>query len=196
MKTSYKMFIVLTLVTILSGGLLSALNNVTEPRIKEHRANELKAAIADVLPAHDYYDEISKGPMILYVGKTKSDSKTVGIATRLIGSGFQGKISIMVGIKPDFTKLTGFKVLEQLETPGLGTKIVEDPSNKSKPFWFPEQFIGLTFKPSITVIKNIKPTKPNEIQAISGATISSKAVVDILNGQLPDIQNVYDAKSR
>ena len=196
MNTSVKMFIVLTLITVLSGGLLSALNNITEPRIKEHRARELKAAIAEVLPAHDYYDEISKGPVILYVGKKQQDSQTVGVATRLIGSGFQGKISIMVGVQPDFKQLTGFKVLEQIETPGLGTKIVVDPSNKAKPFWFPEQFKGLTIKPSITVIKNVKPTKPYEIQAISGATISSKAVVDILNSQLPNIQSVYSAKSR
>lgn len=196
MKTSYKMFIVLTLITILSGGLLSALNNVTEPRIELHRARELKAAIAEVLPAHDYYDEISKGAVTLYLGKKKKDDQTVGVAVRLIGSGFQGKIAMMIGIKPDFTKLTGFRVLEQVETPGLGTKIVVDPSNKSKPFWFPEQFKGLTFKPSITVIKNVKPTKPNEIQAISGATISSKAVVSILNAQLPDIQKIYNAKSR
>ncbi len=196
MKTSTKMFIVLTLITILSGGLLSALNNVTAPRIEQHRIRELKAAIADVLPAHDYYDEISKGEVTLYIGKKKEDSATVGVATRLIGSGFQGKISIMVGIKPDFSELTGFKVLEQVETPGLGTKIVEDPSNKANIFWFPEQFIGLTFKPAITVVKNIKPTKPTEIQAISGATISSKAIVAILNSQLQQVQEVYQAKTR
>lgn len=196
MKTSYKMFIVLTLITVLSGGLLSALNNITEPRIKQHRARELKAAIADVLPAHDYYDEISNNMVTLYIGKKKADSQTVGVATRLIGSGFQGKISIMVGIKPDFSELTGFKVLEQVETPGLGTKIVVDPSNKSKPFWFPEQFKGLAFKPSITVIKNVKPSQPNEVQAISGATISSEAVVSILNSQLPEIQEVFEAENK
>ncbi len=196
MKTSYRIFITLTLISILSGGLLSALNNVTEPRIKQHRVRALKAAISEVLPAYDYYEEISKGPVTLYVGKKKPDGETVGIATRLIGSGFQGKISIMVGIKPDFKQLSGFKVLEQVETPGLGTKIVVDPSNKDNPFWFPEQFKGLTFLPAITVIKNIKPSKPAEVQAISGATISSKAVVSILNSQLPEIQTIYKAKVR
>lgn len=196
MNTSTKMFIVLTLITIMSGGFLSALNNVTEPRIKQHRARELKAAITEVLPAHDYYDEISKGAITLYVGKQKPDDTVVGVATRLVGSGFQGKIAIMVGITPGFKKLTGFKVLEQVETPGLGTKIVVDPSNKEDPFWFPEQFEGLTFKPTITVIKNVKPSKPNEIQAITGATISSKAIVNILNNQLPEIQAVYKARSR
>lgn len=196
MKTSTKMFIVLTFISLLSGGLLSALNNVTAPRIEQHRLRELKAAIAVVLPNHDYYEEVSKGDVVLYIGKKKEGSETIGVATRLIGAGFQGKISIMVGIDPDFTKLTGFKVLEQAETPGLGTKIVEDPSNKDNVFWFPEQFIGLTFKPEITVIKNVKPSKPAEIQAISGATISSKAIVDILNNQLQQVQDVYQAKSR
>ncbi|MBU2646061.1 RnfABCDGE type electron transport complex subunit G [bacterium] len=196
MKTSYKMFIVLTLIALLSGGLLSALNNVTEPRIERHRVEELKAAISEVLPAHDFYEEISQGAVTLYVGKKKEGSETVGVATRLIGSGFQGKVSIMVGIKPDFSELTGFKVLEQVETPGLGTKIVEDPSNKTNAFWFPEQFKGLQFKPEITVVKNIKPSKPTEVQAIAGATISSKAVVAILNQQLQQVQDVYQSKAR
>lgn len=191
MKTSVKMFVVLTLIAVLSGGLLSALNSVTEPHIKAHRARELKAAIAEVLPPYDYYDRYSKGLVTLYVGMDKESGQPVGVATRLIGNGFQGKISVMIGIKPDFNELTGFRVLEQVETPGLGTKIVVDPSNKTDPFWFPEQFKGLQFNPSITVIKNVKPSKPNEVQAISGATISSKAVVSILNSQLPGIQAVY-----
>jgi len=196
MKTSLRMFIVLTLVSLLSGGLLSSLNSITAPRIKAHQDNELKAAIAEVLPKYDYYDVISKGPVTLYVGKLRASGETVGVATRIVGNGFQGKISMMIGIAPDFSRLTGFKVLEQVETPGLGTKIVVDPSSKTDPFWFPQQFKGLTVKPAITVIKNVKPTKPNEIQAISGATISSNAVVAILNGQLPEVQAVYQTAGK
>ena len=58
---------------------------------------------------------------------------------------FKVNISIMVGVDPTFTSITGMKVLEQIETPGLGTKIVEDPSNKTNPFWFPEQFGGVQY---------------------------------------------------
>jgi electron transport complex protein RnfG len=83
------------------------------------------------------------------------------------------------------------KVLEQVETPGLGTKIVEDPSNKENPFWFPEQFNGLQIFPQIDVVKNAKPSTPNEIQAISGATISSQAIARILNDNISQIKDQY-----
>ncbi|MCP4751345.1 MAG: RnfABCDGE type electron transport complex subunit G [Proteobacteria bacterium] len=196
MRTSTKMFIVLTLISVCSGGLLSALNNVTAPRIKEHKLRELKASIADVLPKHDYYDEISKGPVTLYVGKKNEMENPVGVAFRVVGSGFQGKISIMVGVKPDFKELVGIKVLEHAETPGLGDKIVEDPSSQTDPFWFSTQFKDLKIEPRITVIKNVKPSKPAEIQAISGATISSKAIVKILNNEIGIAKGVYRSKNR
>jgi len=195
MKDNYRMFIVLTAITILSGGLLAALDGVTAPIIQSHRLNELRAAISDVLPPHEFYEEISRDRIDLYVGRNKEGEEPIGIAFRVIGSGFQGKISIMVGVKPDFSELTGIKVLEQGETPGLGTKIVADPSNKTDPLWFPEQFKGLKIRPRITVVKNAKPSKPTEIQAISGATISSKAVVQILNEQIQDAKSAYRNES-
>ena len=67
----------------------------------------------------------------------------------------------------------GLEVLEQVETPGLGTKVTEEP--------FTSQFVNLNVNPEITWVKGIKPQNPNEIQAITGATISSKAIVRIIN---------------
>ena len=113
MKTSLKMIAVLTFITILSGGLLSSLDSITAPRIKAFRLQELKASIADVLPSYDYYEEIAQGQTVLYVGKKKGEAEPVGIAFRAVGSGFQGKISIMVGIEPTFTKLTGIKIIRK-----------------------------------------------------------------------------------
>jgi len=194
MKTALHMFAILTVIAILSGGLLSAWNDVTAPRIAEHRLRELKAAIAEVLPAYDDYEEISAGKYTLYVGK-KSDGETpVGVALRVIGGGFQGKIAIMVGVSPDFATITGMKVLEQIETPGLGTKIVEDSSKEENPFWFPEQFKGKKLVPGIIAVKNRKPANDSEIQAISGATISSEKVVNIINREVSKAKKLYDTK--
>ncbi len=194
MKTPVKMFIVLTAITVLSGGVLAGLDSVTAPAIKLNRMKELKAAISDVLPKYDYYDEIVGGKMVLYVGRNKGEEVPVGVAFRVIGNGFQGKISIMVGVKADFLEMTGLKVLQQMETPGLGTKIVEDPSDDENPYWFPDQFKGLKPEPMIEMVKNIEPTKPTEIQAISGATISSKAVVKILNENIVIAKKLYQSK--
>jgi electron transport complex protein RnfG len=188
------MIVVLTVLTMVAGGVLSYWDGITRPRIEAYRLEQLKKAIAEVLPDHESYDEVKADGMILYVGKKSNDPEPVGVAFEAIGNGFQGKISIMVGISLDFKKINAIKILEQLETPGLGTKIVEDPSNKDDRFWFPNQFKNLSTEPQINVVKNIKPAKPNEIQAITGATISSAAIATILNNEIQKAKSIYQLK--
>lgn len=194
MNLTTKMIVVLTVLTMVAGGVLSYWDGITRPRIEAYRLEQLKQAIAEVLPAHESYDEVKADGMILYVGKKSNDPEPVGVAFEAIGNGFQGKISIMVGISLDFKKINAIKILEQLETPGLGTKIVEDPSNKEDRFWFPNQFKNLTTEPQIDVVKNIKPGKPNEIQAITGATISSVAIATILDDGIQKAKSIYQSK--
>ena len=194
MSLSTKMIVVLTAITILSGAILSTWDNITKPAIEAYKLQELQKAIAEVLPQFDAYEEIKAGDMILYIGILEDIPEPNGIAFEAVGNGFQGKISIMVGMKNDFSEIFGIKILEQIETPGLGTKIVEDPSNKKDPFWWSNQFQGLHTNPEIGVVKNIKPTKPTDIQAITGATISSQAVVNILNAQISQAKNIYLSK--
>ena len=194
MNLTTKMIIVLTVLTMVAGGILSSWDGFTRPRIEAYKLQELKKAIVEVLPVYESYEEVESDGMILYVAKDSSGSDTVGIAFEAIGNGFQGKISIMVGINPDFSEISGIKILEQIETPGLGTKIVDDPSNKSDPYWFSNQFKNLKTIPQIEVVKNIKPTKPTEIQAITGATISSKAVTKIINDKILTAKSIYQNK--
>lgn len=190
---SVRMILVLTLITLLSGGILAGWDLYTKPKVAFHREQALKAAIAEVLPAHDTYETRDTEAGTLYIG-TKTDSDLpVGIAFMAVGSGFQGELRIMVGLSPDLTQLTGIKVLEQIETPGLGTKIVVDPSNKQDPFWFPAQFKGVHVAPEIIALKNAKPSTNNEVQGITGATISSKAVTRILNERIADVQAILAA---
>jgi electron transport complex protein RnfG len=66
-------------------------------------------------------------------------------------------------------------VLESVETPGLGGEIVSRA--------FKGQFASLEFMPEIECVKG-KKEKPNEIEAITGATISSMSVANILNRKL------------
>jgi electron transport complex protein RnfG len=189
------MILVLTVITIFSGGILSTWDGFTKPKIEAYKLQELKKAIAEVLPPHDNYKEMQKGALKLYVAAKDDSVDPVGVALEAVGSGFQGKISIMLGVTTDFTEITGIKILEQIETPGLGTKIVEDPSNKEDPFWFTNQFKRLKTVPQIEVIKNIKPSQPTEIQAITGATISSKAVATILNNYIELAKQTYQENS-
>jgi len=188
------MILVLTIITTLVGGVLSAWDGFTQPRIEQHRIEALKAAIADVLPEYEHYEEVQSGGMTFYVGKD-AGGNTVGIAFQAVGSGFQGEISMMVGVEPDFTNITGLTILSQVETPGLGTKIVEDPTNKENPDWFTDQFVDAETQPEIQALKNEQPDAPTEVAAITGATISSKAVVDILNSTLDGAKQAYNSEA-
>ena len=89
----------------------------------------------------------------------------------------------MVGLSLDYLKLKGIKVLEQNETPGLGNRIKEPQ--------FEDQFKGLEITPKVEYIKYRKPEKPNQIQAITGATISSDAVAKNINNAVAKVLKVF-----
>ena len=90
------------------------------------------------------------------------------------GPGFQDTIAILYGYKPAETLVVGMEVLESRETPGLGDKIYKDAE------WV-GAFSALSIDPEIVAVKNGTRSDANEIDAITGATISSKAVVRIIN---------------
>lgn len=193
MSLSTRMILVLTLITLLSGAILAGWDSFTKPKVEFHRQEALKKAIAEVLPAHDHYETIESEDITLYLARSGEMKSLIGIAFQASGSGFQGEVRIMVGAEPGFENLTGIKVLEQIETPGLGTKIVDDPSNKDNPLWWPEQFKGIATRPEIVVLKNATPSAPNEIQGITGATITSKAVAQIIGKDLERAREVFDS---
>ncbi len=176
MNSIVKMFLNLTVIGVLSGVILAGVYNLANPLILINRQKELEEAIFVVLPAAVGYDTIELGSgkesFTVYRG-TGADGEPVGVAYKAEGVGFQANIVIMVGLDMDYFKLKGIKVLEQLETPGLGNRINEPE--------FEGQFAGVDIKPRVEYIKYRKPEKPNQIQAITGATISSDAVVKNIN---------------
>lgn len=176
MNKIVKMVLVLSITGAVSGGILAQVFHFADPLIQENRKKELREAIFVVLTEAKDYTTLEKGndkeKIVVYKG-IDADGKLVGIAFIADGGGFQGNIRIMVGLSTDYLKLKGIKVLEQNETPGLGNRIKEPA--------FEDQFRGLEIKPKVEYIKYRKPEKPNQIQAITGATISSEAVVKNIN---------------
>ena len=85
--------------------------------------------------------------------------------------GYAGEITIMIGIEKPSMKITGVKILNQKETPGLGAKCTEPA--------FLNQFISKDLHQNLLVSKDAQ--KPQEIQAITASTITSKAVVTGIN---------------
>jgi electron transport complex protein RnfG len=197
-----QMFAVLILVGALSGLVLAASYSITKPLIDRHDAEELKDSIFVVLPGVDRYEKIDTPQLELYRG-FRADDSVAGYAFVAEGSGFQGAIRMMVGIDAELKNLLGMRVLAQAETPGLGAKITEEKFQAQfehlSPAWSDslsaaspgqgDEEEGATPTPVeipkyLTYVKNITPDKPNEIQAITGATISSEAVISTINQHL------------
>lgn len=190
-----KMIIVLTVIGLFSGGVLAVLDGYTKPKIELYKQETRDAAVKDVMPSYDRIQEktLGEGDMAKSFFVAYKQDIPVAVAFEASGSGFQSQLTFMLGVTPDFSQITGLKILDQKETPGLGTKIENDPSN-DEPAWFISQFKNLKTKPQITYVKNAKPSKDNEIMAITGATISSKAVVGILNKDIKAAQQIWNKK--
>ena len=182
MNSTAKIIIVLTLITVISGGVLAVLDTYTKPRIEAYQNQLKKEAVSEVLLDNVKVETLEKNNLTYY--KATKNKKVVAYAFQASGGGYQSELVVMVGVTADFSEIIAAKIISQVETPGLGTKIENDSSNKEHPTWFMDQFKGLKINPAITYVKNAKPSKDTEVQAITGATISSAAIVDILNKQI------------
>jgi electron transport complex protein RnfG len=171
----------LTIIGIIAGGSLSLVNNWAAPKIAANQKAETERAIYLVHLDGKRYEEIKNAGFEVYKVYNESDS-SVGYSLVYSGNGFQGKIKLMIGLTEDLNKITSIEVLEQSETPGLGTKILEPP--------YKDQYKGLTPDPSIKLVKGVEPSNPNEVQSITGATISSRAVVAIVNEGITKLKAV------
>jgi len=194
------MILTLSIVGIISGAALVGVYQYTHPLIEKNKEEALQRAIFEVLPeAKDYdvitYNTVTKEVLlrekdyrsttekekVVYRGLDSSGAP-IGYALEGEGAGYQGEIKIMIGIDPGLNNTIGIEILESVETPGLGAKITSP--------WFKDQFNNLKILPLVELIKNKLPFKPNQVQAITGATISSQAVVDIVNKTLKQVREI------
>ncbi len=178
MNNSTKMIIALTIVSLIAGFTLSFAYEFFKDRIADNAVKALNQSLNEVVPNAISKEEIySTNEMIIYKVYDKDlnqqDKNLLGYAIVTYASGYQGSIKILVSVNTDFTKIITFRVLEHSETPGLGGNII----NKD----FISQYEGLSTEKNIIVLKGPANKENNEISAISGATISSKAVTKALN---------------
>lgn len=179
-----QMLLVLTSIGIIAGGLLAMVNDWASPLIAANKKAETEAAIFRVQSEGKSYEKINNAGFEVYKVMSE-DSQVIGYALVYEGNGFQGKIRLICGLTEDLEKIKSMEILEQVETPGLGTKVTETP--------FTDQFKMLQTSPTINWVKGVPPSEPNEIQAITGATISSKAVVAIINNGISQMKKLRDA---
>ena len=163
----FKVAIILFAITAVAAAILASVNNVTAPVIAENERKAQEIAMKAVLPDASSFDKVEFTPT---ENSTVSEiySSDAGFAVKVAPKGYGGAISMIVGVDNDL-KVTGIEIISQSETAGLGAKCTDSG--------FKAQFVGKT--ENITVTKN--GAKENEIDAISSATITSKAVTKGVN---------------
>ncbi len=186
--SAIRMMATLAFAGAMSGLVLVGTYQLTAPRIARNRAEALAKAVYNVLPGATSQapvvlrdgralaiskDDIQDGEVAAWAGRDDA-GELVGYAIPAQGVGFQDVVALIYGFDPDRRRVIGMEVLESKETPGLGDKIIKDAK------WV-AQFSDLAVDPPPKAVKKGKGTgAPNEIDAISGATISSNAVVKII----------------
>jgi electron transport complex protein RnfG len=184
--TSTRLITTLGLAGLFSGLVLVGVYELTLPLILANQARALQEAVFKVLPGIERMEEMTvtdrglaptqegqDADDVVYAGYDASD-QLLGYAIPGEGAGFQDTIRLIYGYKPTERVIIGMEVLESRETPGLGDKIIKDAA-------FRESFGSLAVDPEIVPVAPGAKSSSNEIDTITGATISSKAVVKIIN---------------
>ena len=165
--------VILTLICIIAAGGLAVTNSITKDRIAQKELEDQKAAMSRIIPADGY---ISKKATLdgkeyeFYIAET--GGQTIGYLFSVSNFGYGGQVKVMTGVDTS-GKIAAVEVLSAGdETPGLGGNSLKES------FW--KEFIGK--KGQLTVSKNASDS--SEIQAITGATITSRSVVKSVNTAL------------
>ncbi len=198
--STFQLVATLAVAGALAGLLIVLVNQHTKPIIDKYKAEQLRKAVYEVLPGAEHYDTyyLVDGSLSLSLpeGAKESDFKRVyvgytaagqrlGVAVSRGESGFQDVVQIIFGFDHVTGKLTGMKVLDSKETPGLGDKIYKDKA-------FVDQFFAGPETPLVPVKSGAGKGLPNEIDTITGATISSKTVIGIINHGLEEWKPILD----
>jgi len=170
MRELITMVVVLTVLAVLSGGLLSGLRNATAARIEVQQLKFVKGpAIKAILkgvsndPIKDRF-AIKDGETERKVFVGKFDDKANTVVLESFGKGYGGDIGLMVAINMEDDTIVGAGVTTHSETPGLGATAKDDPG-------FVSQFKGLPIEETFKVTND-----GGKVNALSGATITSRAV--------------------
>ena len=159
---------------------LSITNKVTVKKIAELEAANSKKNMQSLIDA-DNFEECENGEVTYYAAI--NGGKTAAYIFTESSKGYGGDVSVMTAIKPDGT-VAGVAILDVSgETPGLG-------QNAAKESFF-SQYIGL--KNGVSVLKNGAKAENNEVDAVTGATITSTAVTRAVNKALDDFEKVKEA---
>jgi electron transport complex protein RnfG len=195
--------ITLALICFATASLLSGVYFLTRPKILQQKQKAQEEALKEVVPSAEYFEPITEDNKVIYFKAYASSDKRklLGYAFKTEAQGYSSTIEAMAGMDTK-GKISGIKILAQNETPGLGAKINEVlvaktlwqaigeyfSSEKRKDQisaepWFCAQFKGKNIEDLVVV----KTQTDKNIQAITGATISSEGLTDSVREKAKEI---------
>ncbi len=183
-------WLVLVLATVF-GTALAGIQSKLGPVIEANKVRETMEKIPGLVPVKKGSESLIITPRVIDIRKNGGqkfytvydvalkDGSPAGHVAKAAGQGYADKIEVLIGLSAGGHTITGLFVLDQKETPGLGNKIIE----KS----WRDQFVDQPSDRPLMVVKGGTGAS-YEIDAISGATISSRSVAGIVNTTIADIK--------
>ena len=183
-STLLNMVLVLTIIAVVTAAALAFLNNVTKGPIADAKKAKTEAAVKEVLPPEigdvkpvkdsvkiKFDGDKDMSTVYCYIVKDDND-ELIGVAVESsTEKGFSGHLGVMVGFDAE-GNITGYNVLETQETPGLGSKAGE---------WFQKDGKGCVIGKNPATNKMTVVKDGGEVEAITAATISSRAFCDAID---------------
>ncbi len=164
MKEFIRFSFVLGLICLVTGSSLAVVNLFTKPRIEQQKLKQEQDALKSVLPKADEFSKVNDR-IFYYIAY--QDKQIIGFVLKSSNKGYSSVIEILTGVDTNLN-IVNVKILTQSETPGLGSRI------ESKDF--------------LMQFQNKNLVQLNNVDAITGATVSSKAVIDSIEKSLGDFK--------
>lgn len=187
-STFINMVVVLFAVTLIASTAVGYVHDLTAGEIEKAKQAKQENAIRQVIPGEfnnnpnmEVWKKQTKDGGELEFYPAKKDGQLIGTAVKTYtNNGFGGQVWLMVGFNPDGT-IYNYSVLEHKETPGLGSKM---------DLWFTKEGRGniVGKKPGTTGLKVTKDG--GDVDAITAATISSRAFLDAINRAASEFEGV------
>ena len=175
MKEMIRYGFILAVICIVAGGLLAGMNSLTKARILAQAQTEEENSLKEVFSEGADFEAVKSQEEVIYYKALDRQGRLAGVAFKTSGKGYSSIIETMVGMLNDGT-ITAIKVLSQNETPGLGAQVSESK--------FTDQFAN----------KSVQAL--SDVEAITGATISSRAVIDSVEKKAEEIKGLIKDEPR
>ena len=213
LESKFYPIVFMLILTIVFVGILSAFYRTSEKGIKEYQQQIYKLQILSLFAGtlnaltgietaelinpvrvnenfHAYITELElprelKTISTKYYTASTMEDNLLGYCFDISGSGLWGTMRGLLAVTPDFSEIINFTIYDQMETPGLGSRVTED--------WFRQQFAGKQLSSdeavtSFVLVQEDAKTNVNEIRQVTGATITSAAVLKIISSAAAELK--------